>query len=421
MSTDTRASAIEKKYRARTPKSATMAERAARVMPGGETRNAVYHPPYSLTLDHGRGPRCWDIDGNDYIDLHNNYTALIHGHAFEPIVQAAHCASARGSTWAAKAEKQVELAELIAERVDSVEQVRFSNSGTEAVLSALAVARACTGRNKFLFPRYGFHGHLLDASTPQSLWLDACFADFGDAESFEQILAGHKDEIAAVVMEPILGAGGLVEAQPAFFERVKAAAHRAGALFILDEATVFRVTTGGAQKRLNIKPDISVLGKFVGGGYPCGTIGGSREIMAALDPQRGKCSISGTFSGNQVTMAAGVEALRHFTEADVDKQVGQVTMLEEGLKSAAERHGLPLSTRRAASLLTLYFSREAPAFSPLRNDTRLVSLFQLACMNNGVFINAGRIINTPTSMTDGDLKEVLERLDTAMGDLAKEA
>jgi hypothetical protein len=287
---------IEKRYLARTPKSREFGLRAERVMPGGETRS-LFHEPYSLCLDRGEGVRCWDIDNNEYLDLGNNYTVLIHGHRFPPIMEAVAKQLEKGNTWAAKCVAQAELAELLVDRFEAVDKIRFSNSGTEAVLSALAVARAYTGKRKVLMSRYSFHGHLLEPSRfaaavgdefdRSGSWLDCHLGTFGDAESFEKILKAHGDEICCVMLEPVLGLGGCVTAPKEFFDRVKAAAHKAGAIFILDEATVHRVSPGGSQRAIGITADVSVLGKLVGGGFPCGTIGGTDEVMEVLDPRNG--------------------------------------------------------------------------------------------------------------------------------------
>lgn len=413
--------AIDRKYRARTPQSAALTERAAHVMPGGETRSGVYHAPYSLTLKRGLGARCWDIDGNDYLDLANNYTCLVHGHAFPPIVEAVRAQAERGSTWTAKAVQQVELAEMIVARVPAVDKVRFTNSGTEAVLAALAVARAYTGRKKVVFARYAYHGHLLETSGADGAWLDCYLGDFGNAESFERIFAEHGHEIAAVMLEPILGLGGIVSAPKAFFDRVKAAAHQAGALFMLDEATVFRVGIGGAQALLGIEPDVSVLGKYVGGGYPCGSIGGKDEVMRVLDPRTGNCHLSGTFSGNPISMAAGVEAVRHYTAEHAAIMTHRMEGIEACLTAAARKHGLPISTRRFHNLMNVYFQNDLPVVNQVRDDDRLATLFQLACFANGLFVVSRLVLNTATTMTDAEYRETLQRLEATMADVAAEA
>jgi len=423
-------SPIETRYLAQTPRSRELTARAERVMPAGETRS-VYHPPYSLTLERGAGARCYDVDGNEYLDLSNNYTVLVHGHAFPPVVEAVQRQVMKGSTWAAKAISQTQLAELLVERFDAVDKVRFANTGTEAVLAAIAIARACTGRRKVLLSRYSYHGHLLEPSSKHGellpdddlsgSWLECRLARFGDAEDFEAVLAQHGTEIAAVMLEPILAMGGCVTAPREFFERVKAAAHRAGALFILDEATVHRVSTGGAQKRLGVKPDLAVLGKLVGGGFPCGSVGGSDQVIRVLDPRTGNCFLSGSFTGNPVSMVAGVQAIRHFTGEVVERMERQMEAIEHSVTRSARRHGLPFSTRRVGNLMQMYFSEKPPVVTQLRQDQELVDRFQLACMVNGLFIVSRIVINTSSAASDADIEEITQRLDAALADTAAES
>jgi glutamate-1-semialdehyde 2,1-aminomutase len=314
---------IEARYRALTPRSSAMQQRAARVMPGGDTRSSVFYPPYSLTIARGAGSRMWDVDGNEYIDLNNNYTALVHGHAYPPIVKAAREAMERGTTWSAKNVYQVELAELIADRIASVEAVRFANSSTEAGILALAIARAVTGRRKILMARWGFHGQheaFNDAyfRGKQEAWPDTFIAEFGNAASFAAVLEEHGSEIAAVFLEPIMGSAGVVSAPRDFFADVQAACARAGALFILDEATVQRLSPGGCQALLDIQPDLTMLGKVIGGGFPVGGVGGSRAVMDIVDANRHILNLSGTFAGNPVTMAAGIASLTDLTAERTD-------------------------------------------------------------------------------------------------------
>jgi glutamate-1-semialdehyde 2,1-aminomutase len=417
---------VEKKFRSRTPRSEALAERAARVMPGGETRSAVYHPPYSVVIERGSGSRVYDVDGNDYLDLSNNFTCLVHGHAYPPIVEAAEKAVRNGTTYAAKVIPQIELAELIVDRVESVDEVRFANSGSEGVLSALAIGRGYNGRSKVLVSTYSFHGHLFDARsrgndpdrplTPD--FIGTYVGRWGDADSFEQILAEHGDEISIVVLEPWLGAGGIVGAPIEFFERVQEAAHRAGALFVLDEATVFRLATGGAQSILGLRPDLTVLGKLIGGGFPCGGIGGRRDLMELANPATGNVHVSGTFSGNPVAMSAGIAAVRDLTPEKIEHMSAQVELIDLALARSASRHALPYSSRRVGSLMNVWFSESLPEANHVRVDTELAIGFHLSCMTNGVFAVPRALINVTTATSDADVLEITERLDEAVRDLA---
>jgi glutamate-1-semialdehyde 2,1-aminomutase len=418
--------AIEEKFRKRTPKSAEITERAAKVLPGGETRSAVYHPPYSVVVDRGAGPRVWDIDGNDYLDLSNNYTCLVHGHAYPPIIEAATRAAKNGTTYAAKTMSQVELAEAIVERVASVDEVRFANSGAEAVQVALLLARGHNGRSKILISNFSYHGHFIDAhrylseGAPASDFVGTYVADWDDAASFEVVLAEHGDEITAVLLEPWLGAGGMVGASKEFFQRVQAAATAAGALLILDEATVYRLNTGGAQALLDFKPDITVLGKMIGGGFPCGGIGGRRDLMEILNPMTGNVHISGTFSGNPVTTSAGNVAVRELTPAKIDKMAEQVATIDGEMRKSAAKHGLPYSSRRIGSLMNVWFSDELPAANHVRTDNELATLFHLGCMANGIFAVPRTLVNISTATTDEDVTEIIQRLDATFDEMAAE-
>jgi glutamate-1-semialdehyde 2,1-aminomutase len=418
--------AIEDLYRARTPRSRELQQRAEQVMPGGETRASVYHAPYSVTIARGEGPHLVDVDGNRYVDLNNNYTCLVHGHAYPPVVAAAQAAVANGSTWSAKNVQQVELAEAIVERIPSVEQVRFANSGSEAVLVALSVARTLTRRRKVLMAKWAFHGQheaFNDGHYRGRLeaWPDTYVADFGDAEAFEKVLDEHGGEVAAVFLEPVMAAAGLVGASPGFFARVAAATRRAGAVFVLDEATVQRVAVGGMQDLLGVRPDLTVLGKVCGGGFASGAIGGSREVMDVLHPARGEMATSGTFAGNPVALSAGLVALRDLTAERIAVMDAQVERLDAALAGSAGSHGLPYSSRRVGALLNVYLSDVPPPGNPVREDGRLMSLFHLAALANGVFIAPRGLMNVSTVTTDAVLDDALDGLDAAFAAVAAEA
>lgn len=421
---------IEKKFRERTPKSAEVTERAAKVMPGGETRSAAFHAPYSVVVDHGEGSRAYDIDGNDYLDLSNNYTCLVHGHAYPPVVEAVGEAIKKGTTWAAKAVPQIELAELIVERVASVDEVRYANSGGEAVQNALLIARGYNGRSKILISNFSFHGHFLDIygyagrerdDAKPPTFVDTYVAEWDNAESFEAVLAEHGDEITAVLLEPWLGAAGMVAASQEFFQRVHAAAKKAGALFILDEATVFRAATGGAQALIGIDPDVTVLGKIIAGGFPGGGIGGKREFMELANPVTGNVHMSGTFSGNPISTTAGYVAIRDLTAAKIDHMAQQMGTIEDGLRAACRKNGIPFSSRRIGSLMNVWFSNELPVANHVRTDETLASSFHLACMANGIFGVPRTLMNVSTATSDADVKEIIERLDNVVADMAAEA
>lgn len=425
-------SRLEKKWRSKTPKSEQLTERAKKVMPGGETRSAVYHPPYSAVLDRGEGCRVWDVDGNEYLDIANNYTVLVHGHAYPPVVEAVTKAAQNGTTYTAKTMSQIELAELLVDRIASVDEVRYVNSGTEGVQAALMVARGFNGRSKILVSTYSYHGWFTESaimpgspgtsgSDEHNGFVDTYVAEWDNAEAFEKVLADHGDEIAAVLLEPWLASAGMVGASPEFFERVQAAATKAGAILILDEATVFRMALGGAQSLLGFQPDLSVLGKHVAGGMPGNAIGGRRDLMEILNPERPDAvHFSGTFAGNPVSTAAGLASLLELTEDRIQQMETRLGTIETEMSKSAARHGVPFSSRRVGSLMNVYMSDELPVANHVRADQELATKWHLACMTNGIFAVPRALVNVSTVTSDADVKEIIDRLDNAFEDLAAE-
>ncbi|MGA9723383.1 MAG: aminotransferase class III-fold pyridoxal phosphate-dependent enzyme [Candidatus Binatus sp.] len=413
---------IEERYRAATEKSAQLAKRAERVMPGGDTRTTTYYRPYPLTLERGEGPFVWDVDGNRYIDLLGNYTSLVHGNAYPPIVEAVTKAVQDGSAWPARSEAQIELATILCERVESVDRVRFCNSGTEAGMLAAHVARRLTGRKLILMARYGYHGSYedLEVGLAGQDGERTMLADFGEATAFEALLSERGAEIAAVFLEPILGSAGIVEPPAGFLGRVAEAAHRAGAMFVVDEVITLRLAEGGGQQIFDVKPDLTMFGKIIGGGFPVGAIGGSEEVMSAFDPRnRGSMYHAGTFNGNPVTCAAGAVSVRELTQARIDKMSKQGERLAAELARAARQVELPFSVRHCGSLLNVFFLKDPPPATIARDDSRAVANFHLAALNQGLFLAPRGMIALSTAITDEVLSEICERAAKAMADVAQ--
>ncbi|MGD0948766.1 MAG: aminotransferase class III-fold pyridoxal phosphate-dependent enzyme [Candidatus Binatia bacterium] len=413
---------IEEEFCRRTPRSAERARAAEAVMPGGDTRAAAHHTPYPLTLEHGQGPFVWDVDGHRYIDLIGNYTSLVHGHAYPPIVEVLRATSARGTAWAARCDAQIELAALLVERVASVDKIRFTNSGTEAAMLAMHIARVATGRRKILMARYGYHGSqedtelgLVGQEGPNTY-----LAEFGNAEAFERALAEHGSEIACVLLEPVMGSAGIVAAPPGFLAAVCAAARREGALFILDEVICFRLAVGGAQERYGVTPDLTLFGKIIGGGLPVGAVGGREDLLAMTDPAKGMMFVSGTFNGNPLTTAAGVVSVRELTAARIAAMEDRATALRVGLEQAAAAVGMPFSVNQAGSLLNLFFTATCPPATIVRTDYERMRRFHLAAMNHGLFFAPRGLIAMSTVMTDAVIDEVLVRAQAAFADVAAE-
>jgi glutamate-1-semialdehyde 2,1-aminomutase len=412
--------AIEQTFRERTPRSADHAAAAARVMPGGDTRAAGHHPPYQLTLVRGEGPWLTDLDGHRYLDLIGNFTSLVHGNAYPPIIAAARRAMEDGTNWPARNVHAVALAEEIVARVPSVEQLRFTNSGSEATMVAIEIARVATGRRLVLMARYGYHGSAphFEVGTHGHEGPETLVATFGDAAEFAAILAERGDEIAAVILEPVMGSGGLLAASRDFLVSVQEAAQAAGSLLVLDEVITLRLSTGGAQQVLGVRPDLTAMGKIIGGGFPVGAVGGREELLALCDPSRPRLFHSGTFNGNPVTTAAGLVSLQHLDQAQIDRMAARAASLEDVLAKAAADAGLALSVRRAGSMLQLFFSPAPPAATPLRTDGDLITAFHLAALNHGVFLAPRGLLALSTVLDDGLLEDAGARLSAAVADVA---
>ena len=309
--------------------------RAADVMPGGNTRTTAHYPPFPLVVDRADGPFLWDADGNRLIDLLMNYTSLVHGHRYPPVVEAVTAALERGSAWPAASLEQVDLAGVLCGRLASVERVRFCNSGTEAGLLAVRIARRATGRRLLLKAAEGYHGSYdeLDAG-PETLQ-----ATYGDIESFLEQIDRAGDDLAAVVLEPVLASGGIITPAPGFLAGVAAAARACGALFVIDEVVTLRLGVGGAQEAAGVTPDLTMMGKLIGGGFPVGAVGGRAELMEQLDPRLpDPLQHSGTFNGNLITCAAGVAATTALTGVAIDRMAGQGRRLAAELEALAEQH-----------------------------------------------------------------------------------
>ena len=331
-------------YLARTPRSRELFERATLSIPGGSTRTTVFNPPYPPYMVRGEGLRTWDVDGNEYRDFLGNYTSLILGHAHPAVVQAVTAQVQRASAFAAPTEVEVELAEEIRRRLPSVERLRFTNSGTEATMFAIRAARAFTGRDLVARFDSSYHG-THDTVLPHTAGVPAAISDlvvdlpWADPDGIERALAGRERDLAAVIIEPVQGAGGVRPAAPAFLRTLREMTSEIGAVLIFDEIIAFRIGPNGAQGVFGVTPDLTTLGKIIGGGYALAAFGGRADIMDRFDARRpGAMSHGGTFNGNPVAAAAGLATLRELTPDRYDRLAelgGRLrTTLADGITAA---------------------------------------------------------------------------------------
>jgi glutamate-1-semialdehyde 2,1-aminomutase len=384
-------------------------QRAQRVIPAGVNSpvrafgSVGGTPPF---IQRGRGAQIWDADGRAYIDYVGSWGPLIVGHAHPDVVSAAQQAAERGLSFGAPTEQEVELAELLCRLVPSLEQVRLTSSGTEATMSAIRLARGHTGRPKIVKFEGCYHGHVdallvkagsgaLTFGQPSSAGVtaptaaDTVVLEYNNASAVEQAFEQEGAAIAAVIVEPVAGNMNLVAPRPGFLEALRALCTRHGALLILDEVmTGFRVALGGAQALYGVKPDLTTLGKVIGGGLPVGAFGGRRDIMRAIAPL-GPVYQAGTLSGNPVAVAAGLATLKLVQAAGFyDRLTAATRAFCEGLARAAQDHGVPFSAASVGGMFGLFFRATPPtSFAEVMQcDREAFNRFFHAMLAAGIYL-----------------------------------
>lgn len=391
-----------------TGKSRASFERAQQLFPGGVNSpvrafGAVGGTPRFIAS--ASGSHVVDVDGNSYIDYVSSWGPLVAGHAHPSVVEAIQQTAALGTSYGAPTETENELAEIIIERMPAVERLRFVSSGTEAAMSALRLARAATGRDLILKFDGCYHGHadsllvtagsgVLTLGKPDSPGVPEALArltlsvPYNDLPAVEQVFAERGAEFAAVILEPVAGNMGVIEPQPGFLQGLRDVAGRHGALLIFDEViTGFRVGRGGAQERYDVAPDLTVLGKIIGGGLPVGAYGGRADIMDQIAPT-GSVYQAGTLSGNPLAMAAGVATLRLLDDAAYERLDQTAAQLADGLGTAARQAEIPVVQHRVGSMMTLFFAEEpiTDYASAKRADTARYARYFNALLDRGVYV-----------------------------------
>ncbi len=352
-------------YAARRPRSQALHERARAVMPGGNTRSVLSYSPFPTAMARGEGCRLWDVDGHEYLDLCGEYTAGLFGHSEGRIQAAVVAALGRGLNLSAVGEAEVELARILCARFPSMELVRFANSGTEANLMALTAARAFTARPKVLAFRGGYHGGVLTFPVAGVSAVTAPFpfvmADYNDAAGAQALIRGHAAELAAVIVEPMLGSGGCIPAQPGFLAALREAASEAGALLVFDEVMTSRMSAGGQQARAGVVPDLTTLGKYVAGGMSFGGFGGRADVMGLF---AGALPHAGTFNNNVLSMAAGRVAMGEiFTAEAAEGLFRRGEAMRAALNAACAEAGVPMHFTGLGSMAAPQF-RRGPVVRP---------------------------------------------------------
>jgi glutamate-1-semialdehyde 2,1-aminomutase len=402
--------AAERRYTERRPRTRELHEQARSVLPGGNTRTVLYHAPFPIRVVSAWDGCLRDADGHDYVDLLGNYSAGLFGHGNRAIAEAVTDALGEGVGPGAHTVHEIAMAELVCNRFPTIELVRFTNSGSEANLMALSAARVFTGRDRMLVFRGGYHGGLLtfprDAS-PVNAPYDVVVAPYNDSLAARRILEEQADAIAAVLVEPMLGAGGCIPGEAEFLRTLRDAATAIGALLIVDEVMTSRIGPHGMQPQLGIAADITTLGKYLGGGFSFGAFGGRAEVMAVFDPGRSDAlPHAGTFNNNLASMAAGRVGLTDIYPPDVAaRHTARGDALRERLAETILRTGAPFQVTGVGSLMNVHATA-----APIRGvddlataDPRLKQLLFLDLLEAGYYIAARGYLALSLAVTDEQL------------------
>jgi len=433
---------IVEQYRKMTPKSRQLFEEAQKWLPGGGTRNITYYYPYPFYVAKGEGCYLIDVDGNRYLDVQNNMTVLLHGHGHPKVTEAIQKQASEGTAHNAPIVAQYELAKLLCERVLSIEEIRFCNSGTEATMFAIRAARVYTGKEGLIVTDGCYHGShdyvsvnfdsalisdgplkpMVEKGIPKAILKDLYVVPFNDLQAVEKVMKRHHKKIAAMIVEPLMGYAGGILATKAYLQGLRELTRKYDILLIFDEVITFRFSTGGVQKLYGITPDLTALGKAIGGGLPVGAFGGRREIMEQFNPTKKDFVMhSGTFSGNAITMAAGKAALELYDEVAVERLARLGTRLRNGLRKIMEELDVKCYIGGLQSIAYIQFpdvqamNKKEISFNTIPY-LELSKYLRMAMAINGLYGISKGVIGfiLSTAMTEELVDEALKRFKKTM-------
>jgi glutamate-1-semialdehyde 2,1-aminomutase len=435
----------EELYRNRTPASRRYFSEARKYLPGGDSRSTLFYHPYPAVMARGEGCVLFDIDGNPLLDFTGNHSSLIHGYGHPAILAAVQEQLGKGTCFPGSSEPQLHYARRLCERIPSIQQVRFTNSGTEATLNAVRAARAFTGRQRIAKVEGGYHGSFDDVMvsihptseeagrrsrprpTPHAKGLlrelveSVVILPFNDIDGAREILEPSGSEIAAVLVEPVLGSAGMIPAERAYLEMLREVTERLGIVLVFDEVVSLRVAAGGAQEYFGITPDLTCLGKLIGGGFPLGAFGGRTDIMAMFDPSQGKPAIPhpGSYNANPIGVVAGAATLELLTGPVIDRLNARAETLRSDMAAAFHAAEIPAQITGLGSLFAIHLTRE-PVRSyrdTLGADSELRHRIFLGLFNEGILIDPRGVGNLTTALGEPEihqfglaLRRVLDRL-----------
>jgi glutamate-1-semialdehyde 2,1-aminomutase len=399
----------QEQYRARNPKSLAQWQEACVALPGGNTRSAIYVDPFPLTMARGEGAHLWDIDGREYVDFLSEFTAGVFGHSHPAIRRAIDRALDSGWNLGAQGAAEAKFAAAIRDRFPSIELVRFTNSGTEANLMAVAAARAITGRDKILVFNGGYHGgvfYFRGKGSAVNAPFDFLLGDYNDLVGTRALVEVHKGDLAAILIEPMLGGSGCIPAEREFLAELRKLADETGAILIFDEVMTSRLAPGGLQQVHGIRPDMTTLGKYVGGGMSFGAFGGKAEVMEWFDPRRKDgFQHAGTFNNNVLTMNAGLVGL---TEVYTPERAVALNKFGDGLRerlnAVARRHRLAMQFTGIGSMIGVHMTA-APirsAADAAKGHAGLLDLFYFDLLARGIWFAKRGMMTLSIALDEAD-------------------
>jgi glutamate-1-semialdehyde 2,1-aminomutase len=408
----------EENYRAANPKSLAQHQEACAAMPGGNTRASIHVDPFPLTITRGEGARLWDLDGHEYCDFLSEFTAGIYGHSHPAIRRAIEQALAEGLNFGAHTRAEVLFAAAICARFPSIELVRFTNSGTEANLMAVSAACAMTGRRKILVFAGGYHGgvfYFRGHGSPINAPFEYVIGRYNDLDMVADLVRQYRADLAAILVEPMQGSTGCIPAEREFLLGLRALADRSGALLIFDEVMTSRLAPGGLQEIHGILPDLTTLGKYLGGGMSFGAFGGSAQIMERFDPRRPDAfQHAGTFNNNGLTMNAGYVGL---TEIYTPERALALNQWGEGLRERlnriARQHRLAMQFTGHGSMMSVHMTdipirSEADA---LCGNARLRDLFWFDLVASGIWFAKRGFLALSIALGEADADKLVAAVD----------
>jgi glutamate-1-semialdehyde 2,1-aminomutase len=395
-------------YAARNPNSLAQYRKACQSLPGGNTRSAIFVDPFPLTIARGQGAHLWDLDGHEYADFLSEFTAGIFGHSHPAIRRAIETALDDGINLGAQNTVEAEFAAAIRARIPSIELVRFTNSGTEANLMAVGAARAITGRSKVLVFHGGYHGGVFyfRGRSRINAPFDFVLADYNDTAGTRALVAAHRGDLAAILVEPMLGGSGCIPGEPSFLAELRRLASETGAILIFDEVMTSRLAPGGLQEAFGIIPDMTTLGKYVGGGMSFGAFGGKAALMEWFDPRRADgFQHAGTFNNNMLTMRAGLAGL---TEVYTPERAAALNAFGDGLRgrlnAVAAAHRLALQFTGLGSMIGVHMTDRPVrcAADAAQGDARLLALFYYDLTERGIWFAKRGMMALSIALDAGD-------------------